>query len=306
MRIVHSRKKVFDKDYAFVNNFTMLVWILSALKWKQYGNTMVMYTDSETLNNMKLYGIDTLYDEINTSVLDNEENYKDIDLYCFWAMPKILAYKHEALELGNDVVMSDMDVVPMSDISRFWRNCNVAVWSNKEYIEFKSIYPNINELPIPDGYKFPKWFTGNAKPLNTGIIHINDKKIIETYIDEILKMATNNHKGKECPNWVTMCNAEQRTLGELIKYNNLSYQVVQPINQGLFNRNAFHSHGYKKSLKGEKKIQFNCNLLMMIRDINSDIYNTLINKEFFTIEREYLIKHNYSVPLVKELEQYFR
>ena len=306
MRIIHSRKRVWDKDYAFINNFTLLVWILSILKWKQDGNEMVLYTDEETLNNIKYYGFENLYDEINTELLSNEENYKDIDLYCFWAMPKMLSYKYETFELNNDVVIADTDVVPMSDISRFWRNCNVAVWSNKEYVEFKSIYPDLNTLPIPDGYKFPKWYTGKAKPLNTGIIHINDKKVIKVYLDEVFKLAIGNHKGRECPNWVTMCNAEQRTLGELVKHLDLSYQVVQPINQGLFNRNAFHTHGYKAHLKGEKKVQFNCNLLTMIKSLDESTFNKLIDKELFTKEKEYLEAHAYKVPYVKELEQYFK
>ena len=119
-----------------------------------------------------------MYNEINTTLLDNNsEVCKEIDFYCFWAMPKLLSYQYEEFTLGNDIVAADTDVVPMSDISRFWKNCNVAVWSNKEHIEFKSLYPSLEKLPKPDGYEFPEWFTGKAKTLNTGIIHVNDKNI---------------------------------------------------------------------------------------------------------------------------------
>lgn len=46
-----------------------------------------------------------------------------------------------------------------------------------------------------------------------------------------------------------MCNAEQRMLGELVQAKQLSYSVMQPVNQGLFNRNGFHTHGYKCKIR---------------------------------------------------------
>lgn len=303
MRIIHSRKKVFNKDFAFENSFTLLVWILSILKWKEYKNEIVLYTDDETLEKIKAYGFDTLYDEINTEYLSDTNNFLDIDLYYFWAMPKLLAYKHEALDLNNDVVIADTDVVPMSNISRFWYNCDVAVWSNKEFVEFKSIYPNLKDLPLPDNYILPKWYSGTAKPLNTGIIHIKNTEIIKQYLEEALKMSTK----VDCTGYsmvVPMCNAEQRTLGEIVNHNKLSLQVVQPINKGLFNKNAFHTHGYKRNLSGKRKVQFNCNLLMMIKDLDKELYLKLIEKDMFDSERKMLIENNYNVPYVKELQQY--
>lgn len=51
--------------------------------------------------------------------------------------------------------MADMDVVPMSDISRLWTNTEVAVWSNKEFLEIKMVYPPMHQLSVPRGYKFP-------------------------------------------------------------------------------------------------------------------------------------------------------
>ena len=115
MRIIHTRQRVFgDSDYIFVNKMSLLVWVLSILKWKEYGYTTVLYTDTKTLEDLKKFGIDKLYDDINDTLL--EEESKNIDLNCYWAISKLIALRHEELTLGNDVIVADQDVVPMSDI----------------------------------------------------------------------------------------------------------------------------------------------------------------------------------------------
>ena len=55
MRVVHSRKRVWEKDYAFEDNFILLTWILALLKWKEYGFKTVLYTDYATLINIQKY-----------------------------------------------------------------------------------------------------------------------------------------------------------------------------------------------------------------------------------------------------------
>ena len=112
MRIVHARKQVFDHDSAFKNKFTLLVWILSILKWKEYGNEIVLYSDKITLSRIKKVGFEHLYNEINTDLFENGSQCKGIDFKWFWAMPKILALHYESYHLRNEVAVTDMDVVP--------------------------------------------------------------------------------------------------------------------------------------------------------------------------------------------------
>lgn len=299
MRIVQTRKRVFKNDFAFQNKFTLLVWVLSILKWKEYGNQVVLYTDTPTLEDIKKFGFEHLYDEINTELLEDEKVCKGIDFFCYWAMPKLLALKHEALDLGNDVVIVDQDVVPMSDVSRMWTNSDIAVWSNKEHVEFKFIYPRLSELSLPRGYELPKWFTGNAKPLNTGILHIKNKEIIKMFTDEALAMSKDNHNEHNNTNCQTMCNVEQRLLGEIVNYKNLTYSVMQPINEGLFNRNGFHTHGYKVKINNNNGKDWHLVLLNMIKKLNFGIYEKLINNDLFKEEKEC-----YNIPMVKELVIY--
>lgn len=298
MRVIHTRQRVFgDSDYIFENKMCLLVWVLSILKWKEYGYTTVLYTDTKTLEDMKKFGIDKLYDGINDTLL--EEESKNIDLLCYWAISKLIALRHEALTLGNDVVIADQDVVPMNDISHLWKQSDVAVWSNKEHVQLRAIYPKLCNLSLPKGYKLPEWFTGYAKPLNTGVLHIKNKKIIDLYTSEAIKIATDNHNEHKNTNCQTMCNAEQRMLGEIVKNFGLSYSVMQPINKGLFNHNGFHTHGYKTIVNNENGLDWHLHLLDMIKKCDEAVYESLINHEFFKEEKE---AKGYTP--VKELEIY--
>lgn len=302
MKIVHARKQIFNKDHAFQHKMSLLVWILSILKWRQYGNEVILYADKATLSAIKEIGFDHLYNHINTEVMEKE--YKNLDFHSYWAMPKLIALEHEKLILDNDCVIADQDVVPMQDLKRFWTNTEVAVWSNKEYTEIRATYPMLNLLSTPEKYKFPEWFTGNAKPLNTGVIHIKDKNIVDLYIKEAFRLALNNKNDKDNTICQTMCNAEQRLLGEIVEYKNLSYGVVQPINATLFNKNGFHTHGYKNKINNTTGLLWHLNLLLMIKELDSAMFDKLIANPKFAEEKLYFETKGYTCPATKELKQY--
>ena len=304
MKLVHARKRVWKKDHAFQNKFVLLVWILSLLQWKKFNYTTTLYTDLQTLNDIKSFGFDRLYDEINTTLLEDPEICKDINFSSFWATPKLLALWHETKNLNNEVVIADQDVVPIRDISRLWTNCQVAVWSNREYLEFKGIYPDLHKLSLPENYSLPKWFTGKTKPLNTGILHFKNNSLAAEYCEEAFKYIRKNENKLRNPDWVTMCNAEQRMLGEFIKHKKLSYGVMQPINEGLFNRNGFHTHGYKQALSNEDTLNWNIYMLLYIKKNDEELYNFLLKHPFFEKEKEYLTQDNYKIPKIKEFENY--
>lgn len=305
MKIIHTRKRVFENgDHIFVHKMSLLVWVLSIIKWKELGNSIKLYCDKKTLEDINKFGFGLLYDEIDDTYLENLEVCKDLDFYYYWAMPKLLALRHEVVDLKNDVVIADQDVVPMKDLTSRWKNSDVTVWSNKEFVELRSIYPKLYNLSLPKGYKLPEWFTGVAKPLNTGILHIKNKDIVDMYTAEALKMSRKNKNEKKNSNCITMCNVEQRLLGEIVKHKGLSYSVIQPISGGLFNRNGFHTHGYKNYVKNSESLLWNLNLLLMIREKNVYMFNILIKNEMFKEEKEYFDKNGYVCDKVKELEIY--
>lgn len=304
MKVIHARKRVFKADHAFKSKMVLLVWILSILKWKYFGYEVVLYTDKITLEAIKKIGFEHLYDEINLDYLEDENTFKNIDTGAFWALPKLLALHREVCVLGNKALMADQDVVPMSDISRMWTNTDIAVWSNKEFINTYKVYPPLYKLSVPKDYKFPTWFTGKAQPLNTGILHIKDPKILDFYITEVLKYCTNNKNSKNNSVCITMCNAEQRMIGEIVKYKNLTYSVMQPVNKGLFNRNGFHTHGYKGKVKNSNGLTWHLNLLFMIKELDENMFAKLLNLKHFKAESDYINYYGYKCQEVEELSIY--
>ena len=299
MRVVHSRKKVWEKDYAFEDNFILLTWILALLKWKEYGFKTVLYTDYATLINIQKYRFEYLYDEINTTYID--EHIQNIDLAHFWAMPKILSYQAE-LELGHtNSFVADVDIVPMKD----WHDIlsiqghDLTVWSNKEFLEAESTYPRIDSLSLPHKYKLPAWFRGNVRPLNTGIIYFKNPQHALNYLHEVTRYATNNKNPRKNTVCQTMCTAEQRMIGEYARAKSLIYNIIEPLNEGLFNKNGFHTHIYKQLKDRLICDQLALCFLNKIKEYDNELYNNLIQ---LPLSKPLTNIKEYIVP--PELQQY--
>ena len=124
---------------------------------------------------------------------------------------------------------------------------------------------------------------------------MKDKEIVKLYTDEAIKIATDNHNEHNNTVCQTMCNAEQRLLGEIVQHKGLSYSVMQPMNEGLFNRNGFHTHGYKSRISNNSGKDWHCAILNMIKKCDLTVYSKLINHEWFKEEKEYM-KEGYEKP----------
>lgn len=311
-RVIQSRKKVNleKEDRIFSDKFELVSWVLSIIKWKELGYSVNFYTDSATLKKMKEFKINDLYDNVNISLLDNPWNTEDIDFKPFWAMSKIIAYKHE-IELGENPIICDTDIIPMdSNIDRTWNNSDTIVWSNKEQLIHTGVYPKLSALSLPEGYTIPSWFSGKQSPLNTGVLFFRNTKYANEYINNIMAWVKNNKNEKNNTACVTMCNAEQRMLGEYLHYRDLGYYTIQGINESIFSKLAIHTHGYKdywkKMLKYDPSVSLNLtlNFLLMLRKSNEEYFNILINHELFKEEKDYFERNGYKCEIIKELQQY--
>ena len=106
------------------------------------------------------------------------------------------------------------------------------------------------------------------------------------YCDEVIKYVSNNKNDKNNVRAITMCNAEQRMMGEFLEHKKYTYMTVQPVNEGLFNKNAFHTHGYKNQINNDNGLEWNIKLLNMIRESALWYYNLLIGMDIFKEEKE--------------------
>lgn len=272
MKVIHSRWYI--KNRKEIDALTLLSWYASIIMWHKLGYSLKMYADIPTLEIMKKYFLDELYDEIDTTLLENE---KTIDRELFWAMPKILSYKKETKE-GNDVIVSDTDIIPFIDFKDWFNTYDLVVWSQKEYFGKGSIYLPKEQISTAPNYKYPKWFSWNARPFNTGIIYFKyekDKKLfIESTFDFIKDFV--NNKDNNCLH--TMCHVEQRFIAEIAKVNGLKVGTIQQMSDGSLNRNGFHAYIYKNIADN---YMLDIYLLNLIKENNQSLYERISNLSIF-------------------------
>ena len=90
-------------------------------------------------------------------------------------------------------------------------------------------------------------------------------------------------------------------LGELVEAKNLSYSVMQPINARLFNKNGFHTHGYKSSINNRNGLSWHLTLLYMIKKCNEEMFNKLMTLKSFKPELDYINKFGFKNIELEEL-----
>ena len=82
MKYIHSYRL---KEGKSLNDLELLTQLLSVLKVKTSSKSKVeLYTDTPTLKEYKKFGIEKLYDTINTKVLDSFPSDK-INMEEYWA-----------------------------------------------------------------------------------------------------------------------------------------------------------------------------------------------------------------------------
>lgn len=269
-KVIHSYWDCFGKSKTQgLNAYDILMWTLSVIKYKKYGFITKLYCDKASYEMLNKYHLIELYDEVDTELLEQDFNILKAS---YWAMPKILSYKHE-LELGSDCFVSDTDMIPFCNLERFF-NYDLSVWSNDEHLEHTVIYLPKESLSTPKGYVFPKWFTWRATPLNSGIIYFKDKNNALEYCNEVIRYVTNNKNNQQNNTCQSMCFAEQRILGEYASYKQLQVGVVRPTRKSCLNKNAWHLFQHKLS---HKKEEFEIFMLYMIKEENIELYNKIIS-----------------------------
>lgn len=306
MRVIHSRKYIYDDSFITDANL-LLVWFVSCVLWKYYGYDPVLYTDLHTYELLKEYDIDDLYTEINTKYFEKDSTFRNIDLYHFWASPKLLSLEYELCQLKNKAFAADTDVIPFNNLWRFWNNANIVVWSLCEYRELQAIYPPKEYVSTPANYTYPSWVQYNAQPMNTGIMYFRRIEDAHNYLTAVRQFITNNKNPKNNNTTQSMCVAEQLFLGNYIFNNHIQYTCIQPLNEGICNRNALHTHSYKRILSIQHdKIGWlwDIDLLLILKRYNLPYYNKIINKPLFKQAARFLEKAGDYWISVPELNQY--
>lgn len=189
-------------------NYQILYTILSILRWKQLNGPIKLYTDTIGLQFYQSLGIDKLYDEIDTSVLDS---YTEIDAAHFWTSGKIHCLQFET----EPFTFLDQDFIVRGKVPNHETDIAIGHWEiPRGYYYFTKEQFN-QEV---SHYKLPEDYNPNAWIPNTSFMQINNIEVIKHYVEEHKKMVNTKN---EVPEWFWLL-TDQGVLGHTIRHFNYS------------------------------------------------------------------------------------
>lgn len=276
---------------------SLLVWILSVLKWKQFGYGTIFYTDETTKNEFEKIGILKLYDEVKIIKSDI-----DINEEIFWTCSKILSAKQFMEEYPNEEFMiSDLDFIPLKDPFSFKTIDNEVLTFYQEYVP---AYCPLKYLNLNNEYELPSFFTGKVDPINACFLYIqkSNLSLFRKYLDIEIDFM-NCHR-----DFISILNAndlmmfvEQRMFTEYLVSNDIPITPISPRNKSVFNTSGIHTGPYK-NLENTDYWKWNIWWLKLIKEEFPEVYDEVISLELYKDIKEIIdaCKGNYYNKLKNE------
>jgi len=187
MKYIHTYKLEEGKSF---NDLELLTQLLSVVKLRvsSPSEKIMLYVDTYTLNEYKKFGMDTLYDEVNTDVLDKYPSDKISKDY--WSSPKLWVMKHQEepfLMLDTDLVLHNItpDILERAQVSFL-------------HTESPTTYAFPSVLNKPNAFKWTDWDVMafiNTMPANCAAICFTDIEFLKKYTDKYFRFVLNNKGG---------------------------------------------------------------------------------------------------------------
>ncbi len=202
----HGFKIQRELDYIYNQpDYQVLYTILSILRWRLHNGPIKLYTDKVGLQFYKSIGIDSLYDEIDTNVL---ENYKDVDPAHFWTSGKIHCLQFET----EPFTFLDQDFIVRSSMPELTGESDITVghWEIPRgyyYFTREQFEAEVSHYNLPANYNINAWIP------NTSFLRVNNLDVIKDYI-KIHKEMVNTRNA--VPEWFWLL-TDQGALGQVFR-----------------------------------------------------------------------------------------
>ena len=200
----------------------LAITLLSILKWKKHHGRIALYTNEEYLDLIKPYGIDQLYDYVDTETLTKVSPYVNKNRY--WAFGKI----HVASTITEPFVILDNDL---------WINRPLELDDNMSYVGYH--YENFDskkeDTPYVDFFNLiPPSMIGRwnreVLPTNTALLWINNPDLLKEWVECATEIASHPMQIEidDPKNLRRTVLIEQRLLPMIAAEKNLPYSTFIP------------------------------------------------------------------------------
>ena len=215
-------------DDSNLDALELMTQILSVSKFKEINPNIpfVFYTNSKSLEVYKEYGVDKLYDEINTEILDKYPSTKINKR--FWASPKLWVMHN----LNEPFCIMDTDLVLYEPMEKY-NNYGLSYLHR----ESPASYPRLYEVSTPKDFEWDVMEVEcfrKSLPINCACMVWNDVTFLKEYTSRYFEFVFKN-KGEmfniQSDNeWVSSHGpqilAEQWLLAAMLEYKILQDQPV--------------------------------------------------------------------------------
>ncbi|HWO58666.1 MAG TPA: DUF6734 family protein [Umezawaea sp.] len=145
-----------------MEDFEVLVAVLSALKWRQHNGSIKLYTDTTGADYLDRLGLSCVWDDgVDTDVL--EKSTLDTSFTTFWASGRTVALEAERAPC----VMLDTDLVVWRDIRSLLRAPFTPL--HREHFDGWT-YVDKEKLHTPPGYVWEDW-DWTVSPTNAALMY---------------------------------------------------------------------------------------------------------------------------------------
>ena len=243
MNAVHSFKTIKSDNAFYMEDFEVMIMIMSALSWRRLNGKIKLYADDEFAKYVYDNNLDFLWDNgIDLKILS--EPRENINRKIFWAASKMDVIN----DMKENEVHMDIDFVAWEKMDDVLNGDFDLIVSHFEDVNEFKCYIDKEILVPPKDYVFNKNFDWNFPAINTSFIMFKNKTAKDIFCKECIRYMENNNT--ELPDSAQMVFAEQRLTAMALKFKGMNIQTLSNVESCQNNTTNFtHLGGLKQSMK---------------------------------------------------------
>lgn len=254
MNAVHSYKSIKSDSAFYMEDFEVMVMIMSALSWRRLNGKIKLYADEAFAKYVYDNNLDFLWDNgIDIKVLSTPRT--NINSKIFWAASKMDVIN----DMKENEVHMDIDFAAWSNLDDVFNEEFDVIVSHFEPVNDFTCYIDKELLVPPKGYVFNKNLDWNFPAINTSFIMFKNKEAKDIFCKECIRYMENNDT--ELPDSAQMVFAEQRLTAMALKFKGVNIKTLTDVESCMNgSTNFIHLGGLKQHMKSDHNAKEHFNL----------------------------------------------